>query len=417
MPMAAPAAQLSAAVSRAGGYHLPGTEPMYTQWFKLSRLPFRLRPEPELLFVGGEFGQAVLRLRALVDGGHSHILLTGEPGSGKSTVLRALADQAGEQRIVVRLWQPDMPPPRLLEALHEQLGLPARRGVAAESLDLLARRIAEENAGGRRLLIMVDDAHELPAATLNQLLRLLALEPPPMLLLAGESNLLELLELRAPNRSPSAPATVELPRLSSADTGTYVRERLLHAGATVDVFEPQALSDIHAYTEGVPALINVLCDAAMNQATARLSQIVAALDVQEAAHALHWVADATVEEAVEPAPADGSGALLLVARRGQPIARLPLATTGSLLIGRTADCDLRLDSSFISRRHCRIVTAGGNSVVEDLDSTNGIAVNGGRHQRGVRHPLSNGDEVRIGDYTLTYVGAETDDEAATRRHG
>ena len=106
-----------------------------------------------------------------------------------------------------------------------------------------------------------------------------------------------------------------------------------------------------------------------------------------------------------------------VARRGKPMGRFPLPSTSTLLVGRTADCDLQLDGSFISRRHCRITTLAGRSVLEDLGSTNGIAVNGGRHLRGVRHPLAGGDEVRIGDYTLTYVAAETDNGPAERRHG
>ena len=146
---------------------------MYTQWFKLSCPPFRLRPEPELLFVEGEFGRTVQRLRALLDDGHGIVLLTGAAGSGKSTVLRALADQPDAPRSGARVWQPDLPPPRLLDLLHEQLGLPVRQGKTADSLALLARHLASELAGKRRVLVLVDDAHELPPPTLGQLLRLL----------------------------------------------------------------------------------------------------------------------------------------------------------------------------------------------------------------------------------------------------
>jgi type II secretory pathway predicted ATPase ExeA len=382
---------------------------MYTQWFKLTSLPFRLRPEPELLFLGGEFGRTVQRLRELVDAGQSLVLLTGEPGSGKSTVLRALAEQLGEQRAIVRIWQPDMPPNRVLEVLHEQLGLPPRHGVAAESLELLARHFAARQDAGHGVLVLVDDAHDLPAATLTQLLRLLALEPAPLLLLAGDSQLQSMFAWRPQDRPGQAPTVVELPSLDVADTGEYVRGRLRHAGAAGELFEPLALEDVHSFTDGVPALINVLCDAAMGQATARYGPVVNVQDVRDAARSLHWVSDESPEAQAAPTPTDDSGALLVVARRGKPIARFPLPATSSLLIGRTADCDLQLDGSFVSRRHCRITTLDGHSVVEDLGSTNGIAVNGGRHLRGVRHPLANGDEVRIGDYTLTYVDAESSD--------
>ena len=394
---------------------------MYTQWFKLTAPPFRLRPEPELLFLGGEFGRTVQRLRGLVDGEQGFMLLTGTAGSGKSTVLRALADQAGETRRVVRIWQPDLGPPRLLDLLHEQLGLPPRAGAAADSLDLLAQHLAGERAAGRRILILVDDAHELPPPTLGQLLRLLALEPAPMLLVAGDPDLGQQLAVRSQDAPANAPATVELPALNCAETGAYVRERLRRAGAAVEIFEPAALDDVHEFAEGVPALINVLCDAAMGQTAVRFGPVVSVQDVRDAARALHWIGEDPPEPEVAPpanhADIDSSGALLLVARRGRPIGRYPLPATSSLLVGRTADCDLQLDGSFISRRHCRIMTLEGRSVVEDLGSTNGIAVNGGRHLRGVSHPLANGDEVRIGDYTLTYVAAESDSGPAERHHG
>jgi general secretion pathway protein A len=407
---------------------------MYTQWFKLDRLPFRLRPDPQFLFMGGKYGQAVLRLRALVDGGHGLVTLTGEPGSGKSTVLHALADDPGDRRLVARVWQPDLPPPKLLEALHDQLALPSRHGIAADSIDQLARRIAEEHGRGRQVLIVVDDAHNMPAGTLRQLLRVVALQPPPLLLLSGEPHLLELLQWRALEKPPTAAGAVELPRFDLADTEAYVPERLRVAGAaTPDIFEPDALPEVQSFSGGVPALINVLCDAAMNQAMARFSRTVGLQDVRSAARSLHWVAETAPEEPQpEPAsrepvaddapvhriavarqappltpapPASASGAVLQVARKGQPVAQFALAP-GNFVVGRTADCDLRLEGNFVSRRHCQIVTTAGRSVVEDLGSTNGIAVNGSRHQRGLRHPLSPGDEVRIGDYTLTYLDAD-----------
>jgi type II secretory pathway predicted ATPase ExeA len=381
---------------------------MYTQWFQLDRLPFRLRPDPEFLFAAGEFQQAVQQLRALIARGHGVLTLTGETGSGKSTVLQALTAEPDEQRTIVHVPQPDIAAPRLLERLHEQLGLPSRHGVAADSIDLLARRIAEEHARGRRIVIVVDDAHQMPQGTLRQLLRVAALQAAPLLLLAGEPGLLSLLESFAAETPVPVAGAVTLPAFGQAETAAYVPHRLRLAGAlpgSGDIFDREALLEVYRYSGGVPALINVLADAAMKQARTRLSRAVNVHDVRSAARALHWNEYAVSEEA-EPAPPDTPrGAVLRVAHKGQTLARLTLAP-GKLLIGRTEDCDLKLDSSFVSRRHCQIVTEGEQSMIEDLGSTNGIAVNGGRHQRGLRHVLSPGDEVRIGDYTLCYLNAD-----------
>jgi type II secretory pathway predicted ATPase ExeA len=396
---------------------------MYLQWFKLDRLPFRLRPDPQCLMSGGEYGRAVQRLRMLLDGGQGLVTLTGEPGSGKSTILHALAAEPGERRSVVSLWQPDMPPAKLLDILHEQLGLPSRRGVAADSIDLLARHFAEERGRGRQVLIMVDDAHSMPAGTLRQLLRFLALQPPPLLLLAGDPQLLELLQWRALEKPPQALGTVHLPPFDLADTVAYVPERLRLAGGTdVNIFEATALADVQDFSGGVPALINVLCDAAMSQAMTRFSRRVSVQDVRSAARSLHWISDAAEEELpaadappLTPAPL-AREAVLAVTHKGQPVAQFTLAA-GRFVIGRTNDCDLKLEGSFVSRKHCQILTADGQSVIEDLGSTNGIAVNGGRHQRGLRHVLKSGDEIRIGEYALSYRESGSDDVAPAEPQG
>ncbi|MCC7461285.1 MAG: FHA domain-containing protein, partial [Gammaproteobacteria bacterium] len=370
----------------------------------------RLRPDPEFLFAAGEFQQAMQQLGALVAGGHGVLTLTGDPGSGKSTVLRTLAAEPDERRVIVRLPQPDIAAPRLLERLHQQLDLPSRHGIAADSIEQLARWIAEQHAQGRQLVIIVDDAHQMPQGTLRQLLRLAVLQPAPLLLLAGEPELLALLHSCAADTPLPTVGSVSLPAFGAAETVAYVPHRLRLAGAQPggqDIFDSEALLEVYRYSGGVPALINVLADAAMSQARTRLSHAVNVQDVRSAARALHW-SEYAVSEIAEPppvAPPPAAGAVLRVMHKGQPLRRLALAP-GTLVIGRTDDCDLKLDGSFVSRRHCQIVTDGERSVIEDLGSTNGIAVNGSRHQRDLRHELRPGDEVRIGDYTLSYLDAD-----------
>lgn len=394
---------------------------MYTQWFKLDRPPFRLRPDPELLFRKGAYGLAVERLRDLVTRGQGLVTLTGEPGSGKSTVLRALDKGSDAGQLLACIWQPDLTISKLLHALHEQLGLPVQQGPAGESLKLLAARIAGERGKGRQVLIVIDDAHTMPPPTLHQLQQLALLQPAPLVLLAGEPQLLELLERSTLDEATAAIRNIRLPNLEPSDTEVYVPAKLQHAGAAdAALFEPAALMEIHDFTGGVPALIDVLCDAAMHQAMGRLSHSVGQHDVIYAARSLNWISDEATAEltatrrvlALLPPPSDdttptltqpGEPPLVRVTRRDEAVAEFRLGS-GPFVIGRALDCNLRLDGNFVSRHHCAFVSDAGDVLIEDLGSTNGIAINGSDHQSGLRHALKPGDYVRIGDYTLTFIG-------------
>lgn len=394
---------------------------MYTQWFKLDRPPFRLRPDPELLFRNGAYGHAVERLRELVARGQGLVTLTGEPGSGKSTVLRALGTAPEGRPLLAHVWQPDLPISKLLHTLHEQLGLPAPQGPVGESLKPIAARIAQQRGQGRQVLVMVDDAHTMPPPTLHLLQQLAKLQPAPLVLLAGEPQLLELLDRGTLDEPTAAIRNIRLPNLEPSDTEIYVPAKLQHAGAAdATLFEPAALSEIHDFTGGVPALIDVLCDAAMHQAMGRLSHSVGQHDVIYAARSLNWISDAATAEltatrrvlALLPPPADdaapslapaGEPPLVRVTRREEAIAEFRLGP-GPFVIGRALDCNLRLDGNFVSRHHCAFVSDAGEVLIEDLGSTNGIAINGSDHQSGLRHVLKPGDYIRIGDYTLTFIG-------------
>jgi type II secretory pathway predicted ATPase ExeA len=372
------------------------------------------------LFRSGAYGHAVERLRELVARGQGLVTLTGEPGSGKSTVLRALSQGSGNGQSLACIWQPDLPISQLLHALHEQFGLPSQ-GPAGEPLKLIAGRIAEERRRGRQVLIMIDDAHTTPVPTLHQLQQLAKLQPAPLVLLAGEPQLLELLDRGTLDEPTAAIRNIRLPNLEPSDTEVYVPAKLQHAGAAdAALFEPAALSEIHDFTGGVPALIDVLCDAAMHQAMGRFSHSVGQHDVIYAARSLNWISDEATAEltatrrvlALLPPPSGdttptltqpGEPPLVRVTRREEAIAEFRLGP-GPFVIGRALDCNLRLDGNFVSRHHCAFVSDAGDVLIEDLGSTNGIAINGSDHQSGLRHALKPGDYVRIGDYTLTFIG-------------
>ena len=383
---------------------------MYTDWFKLKKLPFRLRPDPEFLYLAGEIAHVFEALRAAVASGHGVLVLLGEAGVGKTTLLHAIAREHQGAMKVARLQQPNLTSAELLDALAEQCGLPPATGAVPGTAGRLARFVAEETDQHRPVLVLVDEAHRCTQSALRELLSLGALQPAPLIVLAGEPELLATLAaLDAQQATAPLIGTLRLPRLSLAQLEGYLGYRLSVAGsAGRALFDADTLPEILRYTGGTPQLINMLCDSAMSLAETHNSQRIGLVEIRDAVHELKWV-EFSARAPARPAAATGSNPQLVAPRAmvpeldvqqsGRHVNRLTLKP-GRLIIGRAEDAGLRLDSQFVSRQHCQIITTADQSFVEDLGSTNGILVNGRRRRM---HRLIPQDKIVIGDHTLIYL--------------
>jgi len=212
-----------------------------------------------------------------------------------------------------------------------------------------------------------------------------------------------------------------LQNLNEAETQSYIQHRLDVAGAgDRELFTPDTFPVIFRYSGGVPRLVNTLCDTAMMAAYAAERGVVTAGDLASALEELQWAEYAARphrHRPEEPSPAlraaaEHAGARvlghLLVAADGRTVQEVPLRL-GRLIIGRTPDNDVQIDSRFISRHHCQVITTLHSCVVEDLNSTNGIYVKSNRVRR---HHLNDGDVVLVGKHELIYV-----DERSGRHRG
>jgi len=212
-----------------------------------------------------------------------------------------------------------------------------------------------------------------------------------------------------------------LQTLSESEMRGYIQHRLEVAGAgDRELFAPDTYPEIYRYCGGVPRLINTLCDTAMMAAFTADRDTVTRDDVTNAVEELRWLDfahrphhHAPEAERLPPPPTvaqDGRPALgrLLVATDGRTVQEIPLRA-GRVIIGRTPDNDLHIDSRFISRHHCQVITTPHSCVIEDLNSTNGIFVKSNRVRR---HYLNDGDVVLIGKHELIYV----DERAARARN-
>jgi hypothetical protein len=191
----------------------------------------------------------------------------------------------------------------------------------------------------------------------------------------------------------------------------YIRHRLMVAGSGGrDIFATDTYDYIFLYTGGIPRLVNTLCDTALLAAFGQDEQTVNLATLQAAVAELQWqeyaarthsnlavtLADDTAPHARPPV---GRVELSL---KGATISEAYLVP-GRFVIGRTTDNDLQIDSKYVSRHHAQLVTAEEGTVLEDLNSTNGVYLNGKRTRR---HKLASGDVVRIGMHELTYFRLE-----------
>jgi hypothetical protein len=212
-----------------------------------------------------------------------------------------------------------------------------------------------------------------------------------------------------------------LTALSKAETNSYIEHRLEVAGSQGRrIFAEDTFATMYRYTGGVPRLVNTLCDTALMAAFGRDKDTVDEEELNAAIEELQWVEfasstnrmkamidlDRTGSHAIV-APQNVVGRILL-ASEGKTVVERELRP-GRLVIGRTVDNDLQIDSKFISRHHCQIVTQADSCLIEDLNSTNGIFV---QSKRVRRHNLNDGDVVQVGQHEIMYI----DERAPRARH-
>jgi general secretion pathway protein A len=389
---------------------------VYPQFFGLTKLPFRLRPDADFLYPGAEYLRARGKLMTALEAAHRVLLLLGHGGLGKTLLVDDVLEALGADGRCCRINQPRISASELLEALILQAGsssTDAENG-RARSCAELAASLDAIGARGSAPLLVVDDAHLLPLSTAMAFTEILARAPNIRIVLSGRSGLgLEETTLRF--LAGEAPRVIRLSPLTQQETRSYIDHRLNVAGGrNHELLAAQAYPLIFQHTGGVPRLINVLCDTALHTACLRASGQLSATEVLiaiqdsrwpeavardragAAAAAREFVEHETPESAVVRPPPQG---LLVVTVNNKTLSTWPLPP-GRVRIGRAPDNEFRLDARFISRHHCQVITVGAVSTIEDLESVNGISVNG----RVVKqHVLQHADQVRFGDHTLTYL--------------
>jgi general secretion pathway protein A len=244
---------------------------MYLASFGLAEKPFAITPDPRYLYLGTQHADALAHLVYGINDAGGFIQLTGEVGTGKTTTIRSLLARSPQNADIALVINPRLSPLEFLQAICEELGFEVPAGAVGngkELVDLLNRQLLRIHAAGRRAVLIVDEAQNLTVEVLEQVRLLTNLETASQkllqIILIGQPELRELLnrnDLR--QLAQRVTARCHLQPLARADTAAYVHHRLRVAGATSDIFDAAALTEVHRLSGGVPRVINVICDRAL----------------------------------------------------------------------------------------------------------------------------------------------------------
>jgi general secretion pathway protein A len=406
---------------------------MYLELFKLHELPFRLTPDPQFLYLSKHHARAKAYMESTIWFTDGFVVITGEIGSGKTTLIETFLKELEKDVVVAQINQTQVTAIEFLQSVLVQFGFSPFKMKKAELLATLNEFLVEQYANGRRVLLIVDEAQNLSNKVLEEIRMLSGVETTKekvlRIILAGQPELNDKLNAAGlVQLAQRIRLRFHLTALSKTDMAAYIQHRLEVAGSQGrQIFDPEAFPLIYRYTGGVPRLVNTLADTAMMAAFAQDRSSVTVDDVKAAVEELQWVeyAERSVKlQALHGMPGSMNGGMhggmnggeepatssrrivlgrILVGFNGQTIAEREL-TPGRFIIGRTPDNDLQIDSKFISRHHAQIITSIHTSVLEDLNSTNGIYV---RSKRVRRRMLNDGDVVQIGQHEIMYFDERT----------
>ena len=249
---------------------------MYTKFFGLQESPFSIAPDPGFLYMSERHKEALAHLMyGLSSGSGGFILLTGEVGTGKTTVSRSLLQELPEKTDLAFILNPALTELELLATVCDEFALSYNKAnlTRKELVDTISQFLLDNHQRGRHSVLLIDEAQHIGAEVLEQLRLLTNLETDKkkllQIILIGQPELQQMLkrdELR--QLAQRITARYHLLPLTQFEVSHYIRHRLSVAGCIHPVFGPKSLKEVHRQSGGVPRLINLICDRAMLSAFA-----------------------------------------------------------------------------------------------------------------------------------------------------
>lgn len=241
---------------------------MYERHFGFAEKPFNLTPDSRYLFLSPKHQEAYANLEFGVRERSGFLLLTGEVGTGKTTLIRHFLSQVGPDVRTAVILYPAVSAGELFHGILEDLGVPFGGGTLKDAVDTLSKALIAAKALNLKVVVLIDEAQNLKPQVLEQLRLLSNLETERekllTLVLVGQPELRDLLDRPSLRQlSQRITSRSHLDPLSAEETQLYVKHRLSVAGGTGSEIETAAARRVHTLSGGVPRVVNVICDRAL----------------------------------------------------------------------------------------------------------------------------------------------------------
>lgn len=382
----------------------------YLKHFNLERTPFGLTPDPEFVFWSKQHARAKAYMESTIWLSDGFVVITGEIGAGKTTLLQSFLAELEEDVVVAVVSQTQLTPTQFLQAVLTEFGFKPFDKKKVELLDMLNMYLIEQYGAGKKIILIVDEAQNLSAKVLEEIRMLSGIETSKekvlRIIFAGQPELKETLD------SPQLKQLVQRVRLrfhlgalDPRDMRKYIEHRLQVAGgADRTIFTEDAFPIIYRYSGGIPRLVNTICDSALLVGFADDKTQITGEDIEATAQELSWQyhEDATGPHQVVPhiVPRNQKHYLTAIEVHAddEKIAE-HLFEEGRIIVGRSPDNEIYIDSKYVSRHHAQLISNEGGCTLEDLNSTNGVFIG----ETPVKSQLlQDGDAISIGIHTLVY---------------
>jgi general secretion pathway protein A len=243
---------------------------MYNEYFGFKEAPFSIAPDPRYLYMTSQHREALAHLVYGLNSEGGCILLTGEVGTGKTTICRCLLEQVPEQANVALVLNPKVSEIELLETICDELNIsyPDTDNSVKTYTDRIYQFLIESNRKNEKTVLIIDEAQNLSSKVLEQLRLLTNLETNErkllQIIILGQPELLDILastEMR--QLAQRITARFHLRPLTKTEVKAYVSHRLAVAGQNIQLFPENSIKLLYKLSNGVPRLINILCDRAL----------------------------------------------------------------------------------------------------------------------------------------------------------